>query len=72
LLLTGCAPMPAYEIVACPPSNGWTDEDRDALFWEEHQADFKKRYPHCAAALEEYTDMKADRCAFFSGLREYQ
>jgi hypothetical protein len=71
LLLSGCAPMPTYELVGCPASQGWTQRDRDALLWEEIQPDFKQRYPHIAQALIEYENIRPDRCLLLSGLREY-
>jgi len=71
LLLSSCAGVPTYELVGCPASPGWTQRDRDALIWEEIQPDFKRRYPHCAQALEEYGNAHPDRCILLSGLREY-
>jgi hypothetical protein len=63
--------MPLYELIGCPATPGWKDQDRAALEWEEMQPDFKRSYPKAAQALSEYQDAKPDHCVLLSGLREY-
>lgn len=71
LALSACTPLPFYEIVGCPASDGWSAVDRERLLWERIQPEFKKKYPYAAHALDEYSDANPDRCILLSGLREY-
>ena len=68
LLLAGCADE--YIIVGCPPSDGWTSDQRLEAEWEAQN--MKKQYPEAARELEEYRGLKADRCAYYSGLKAYE
>jgi hypothetical protein len=70
LLLSACAPTPTYILVGCPASDGWTHDDHVRL-----AAEFpamQKQFPETARALTEYSELKPNRCAYFSGLKEYE
>jgi hypothetical protein len=68
LLLAGCSRVATYELVGCPASDGWTYEDHVKLAGEFRTVE--ACCPETARALTEYSELKPDRCAHFSGLRE--
>ena len=70
MLLSACEPMPTCELVSCPASAGWTYEDHVKLAGEYPR--LKACCPESARALIEYSEMKPDRRAIFSGLRSYE
>jgi hypothetical protein len=67
LLLSACAPIPTYELVGCPTSDGWICEEYLKLAGEYQRV--KACCPESARALMGYSEMKPDRCVYFSGFK---